>query len=332
MIKELFHGAVFGVANIIPGVSGGTLALVLGFYERLITAIHHISPTTLGVCINFFRFNRESADRLRDELKRIDAFFLARLGLGALIAIVALAKLMTYLLLEWHDPTYGFFFGLVLISVVSPYRLIVHKSISVFGAILVGAVFIWGLDNAVSGNILIEKARMKHTTTLQKTERNGDARAPVRDNDQKRNPVVYLGFFTMGAIAISGMILPGISGSFLLLLMGGYFEILAAIVSRDFLLLGAFVLGCVVGIVLFTRILHYLLTTFHDCTLGTLVGLVLGSLWIIWPFKHTTLVGEETVYLDNRLPSSLGLTEWTTIIAAIVGMAVVSLLIKLEKE
>ena len=332
LFKELFHGAVFGIANIIPGVSGGTMALVLGFYERLIAAIRNISPTTLLVFVGLLRFRRESLDSWSAEMKRIDAFFLVRLGIGALTAIVALAKVMTLLILEWHDPTYGFFFGLVLVSVVSPYRLIAKKSLPVLAAVLIGAVSAWGIADFASGEASIKKAQMKQDVMLSKKVQSDKTPSFANTVESNRNPLFYLRFFFMGAIAISGMILPGISGSFLLLLMGGYFEILHAIVNRNLPLLGAFAFGCLVGVLLFTRVLNYLLTTFRDATLGTLLGLVLGSLWAVWPFKHAMQVGEKTVYLHNRLPASLGWNEWTTIVSALVGMAIICLFIGLEKK
>ncbi len=307
------------------------MALVLGFYVRLIAAIHNISPTTFKVFFGSLLFNKEALQNLKSETERIDAFFLIKLGIGAMLAIVALAEIMTFLLIEWHNPTYGFFFGLVLLSVVSPYRLIQKKSLTVIILVIIGAASVWGVSNTVSSDDLLEKAQKKHEIKLQKDVRVKDTGGSAASGPA-RSAISYLAFFIMGIVAISGMVLPGISGSFLLLLMGGYFEILTAIVNRDFTLLGIFALGCVVGILLFTRLLNYLLTNFHDHTLGVLLGLVIGSLWAIWPFKHSVKVGTETVYLDNRIPEALGSAELLTILTTIIGMIVVYVFLKFEKE
>ena len=307
------------------------MALVLGFYERLVSAIHSISPKTIKSLLNVLRGKENSFENFKTELERIDAFFLFKLTVGALVAIVALAKVMTFLLVEWHDPTYGFFFGLVLLSVVSPFQLIKRKSFSVIVFSLIGAVSVWGISNAVSGDDLIEKAQIKHELKLQKEAQQGHDPPSANKETAHRSVTTYLVFFMMGVIAISGMILPGISGSFLLLLMGGYFEMLKAIVDRDFSLLSVFALGCLVGVLLFTRLLNYLLRQFHDHTLGALLGLVMGSLWAIWPFKETAQVGEEIIYLSNRIPDSLGATEWMTAIAVIMGMVVIAFFLKVEK-
>ena len=332
LLKELFYGAVFGVANIIPGVSGGTMALVLGFYERLVAAIHHISPSTFLIFLKALRCSRESFEVLQRELARIDAWFLIKLAVGALAAIVVLAKAMTYLLVEWHDPTYGFFFGLVLVSAVSPYRLIERKSLSVLAAVIIGASAVWGIGATVSDESLVEKAQIASEMKRQKQTESKDAADIAGSFGKKRTLPFYIGFFTMGAVAISGMILPGVSGSFLLLLMGGYFDILTAIVERDLFLLASFAGGCLVGILLFTRLLNYLLTAFRDHTLGALLGLVIGSLWAIWPFKRTAVVGGETTYLSNRIPESFGSMEWMTLLTAVVGMVIVYLFIRLERR
>jgi len=124
IVLNLVNGAIIGIANIIPGVSGGTMALILGFYERLIAAINNISFRTILIFLKSFSFKSKSLNDLKNEFKRIDGFFLLTIGVGALAAIFALAKLMPYLLQNYHDPTYGFFFGLILISTISPFRLI----------------------------------------------------------------------------------------------------------------------------------------------------------------------------------------------------------------
>ena len=117
IITNVLRGIVIGIANIIPGVSGGTMALVLGIYSRLLNAISSIGPQTLNACRNGFT-------AIKEELRRIDFMFLASLATGAGIAIVVSARIMTNLLENHHDPTYGFFFGLVMASALIPFRMI----------------------------------------------------------------------------------------------------------------------------------------------------------------------------------------------------------------
>ncbi len=325
LFKNILYGVIVGIANIIPGVSGGTMALVLGFYERLIDAVHNISGKTIEALFGLFRFNRTGIENLKSELRRIDADFLAAILLGALAAIVALASLMTYLLKKWHDPTYGFFFGLVLISAFVPYRIIKRKTIPVFLSFILAVAGVLAVSGAISDAEKIEKARVKYE--LKEKGKSGRTENSVK-RDLSPVKIVYL-FFT-GAIAISAMILPGVSGSLLLLIMGAYFDILAAIADRDFLLLGIFAAGCIAGILLFTRLLNFLLKRWGDETMGGLLGLVVGSLWMIWPFRNSANVGDEIIYLSNRMPGEFGPNEWLTIACTVAGMIIVALFIKME--
>lgn len=326
LLKNIFYGVIVGIANIIPGVSGGTMALVLGFYERLINALHNISGKTIKRVFGVFRFNKTAYENLKTELKRIDAGFLAAILSGALTAIVVLAKLMTYLLKELHDPTYGFFFGLVLISAIVPYKIIKRKTVPVFLSFVLAVAGVLVVFGSVSDAEKIEKARVKYE--LKKRKNSSNTRNIPAQREVSAAKTLYL--FLTGAVAISAMILPGVSGSLLLLIMGVYFDILSAIANRDFILLGIFAAGCIVGILLFTRLLNFLLWRWSDETMSGLLGLVVGSLWMIWPFRNRVNVGDEIVYLSNCIPSEFGFNEFLTITSAVVGMGIVYLFIKLE--
>ncbi len=326
LLKNLFYGAIVGVANIIPGVSGGTMALVLGFYERLIDAIHSISGETVKAVLGIFRFNRSGFEGFQSEMKRIDAGFLAAIAAGALAAIVALARLMTYLLTEWHDPTYGFFFGLVLVSALVPYRIIKRKTLPVLLSFILAVAGVFAVSVSITDEKKIEKARVKHELSIQKgSSREGRV---LKKGEYTIERLIYL--FLLGAVAISAMILPGISGSLLLLLMGGYFEMLSAIDNRDLPVIGVFAAGCLAGILLFTRLLNFLLKRWSDETMSALLGLVVGSLWMIWPFRNSRDVGGKAVYLSNRMPADLGSNELLTLVSVLAGMVIVSLFIKME--
>jgi len=335
IFKNFIHGAIIGIANIIPGVSGGTIALVLGIYERLIEAIHNISVDTVRIFLKIIRPSSTNRRLLGDEWKRIDATFLLTIAAGAILAIVALAELMTYLLREWHDPTYGFFFGLVLMSAVAPYRLIKRMRTPVIVCMILALALIISISSAVSGETLIEKAETKLQLALQ-SDLNPDD--PPPSSDLGGTDIFHLMYmFLLGSISISAMILPGVSGSFVLLLLGGYFEVLQAIAEKDILLLAIFGSGLLTGVLLFTRLLNFLLKRFHDQTMGFLFGLVIGSLYLIWPFKTSVVVGAETqftetIYLVNRWPASWGGSEWYTVLAAAVGVSLVALMLYIEQK
>jgi len=312
---NFLNGAVIGIANIIPGVSGGTMALVLGIYERLLTAISSIGPGTIKISISILSFKKEKFKEFTDEMKRIDLLFLLIIMLGALTAIVLLAKLMSLFLNDYHDPTYGFFFGLVLLSAYSPYKMIKNKMIYHFVIILIAAVIVLFISQYISsGDKLIEKAMLKGSDLNIDTQINH----------------FYVLF--LGGISISAMILPGVSGSFLLLLLGGYFPVLKAIADRDILFLSLFAVGCALGLFIFTKLLNFLLKNFHDGTMSFLVGLVIGSLWMIWPFKKMLLVNSNKVYLNNIFPDSIGMNELLTFLAIILGMFIVFVLLFIEKK
>jgi putative membrane protein len=312
----LLKGAVIGVANIIPGVSGGTMALVLGIYERLIRAIQGISLRTIKVCLGLLKFNRSAWTAFLEEMQRIDAVFIGALGAGAMAAIVALANLMTYLLEKQHDLTYGFFFGLVVASAWVPFKLIKKQTLV---GLLAGVIALTGvvvLTNTMSGDAIVNKEIKKVELKMEKTVVTVDSASKDRNN---HHPSHLMFMFAAGAVAISAMILPGISGSFILLLLGAYFELIKAITYRDFPILVVFGLGCGVGIILFTRILNFVLHKWHDITMTFLLGLMLGSLWAIWPFKSSVLVGKETLYLANRIPITWTANEMLTILTCLLG-------------
>ncbi len=324
IISNILRGLAIGFANIIPGVSGGTMALLLGIYQRLLGAICKIGPDSIKACTKGF-------SGIRDEFKRIDGVFLASLGIGAAISIVTMARVMAYLLEQHHDPTYGFFFGLVLASVIVPYQMIKRISPSTIMAILAAIAVVVGLTLAMSGEERLQAAQKKALIKAQGQEQSsaiGTGSASKIPTDVK----TILFFFVSGIIAISAMILPGISGSFMMLLMGVYFDILICINEFQLIPLGAFAAGCLIGILVFTRFLNYLLQNYHDTTLGSLLGLVLGSLFAIWPFKTFGMAGGKRVDIDVIMPRSFGQNEMLTLLAAIVGCAIVFIFIYIENK
>ena len=264
---------------------------------------------------------------------------------GAIVAILLLASLMTFLLQKHHDPTYGFFFGLVLLSAVYPYKLIRRITPLVVVVMLIGLVSVLAVSNSVSNQTLIDKAKQKLQLKAEKTANAGkkknttkttssaDASMKAADTASAsgvKKSMLYI--FILGVVAITAMVLPGVSGSFLLLLLGGYFEILEAIATRDLALLSIFGVGCLVGLLLSSRLIHFLLNRWHDATMSFLLGLVIGSLWMIWPFKHSILIGDQIIYLNNKLPTSLGSGEILTLLTTIAGILTIVAFLWIEKK
>lgn len=322
------RGMAIGIANIIPGVSGGTMALILGIYERLIGALNNISIQTVKVALGALRFDQSAKKALAEEFRRIDAGFLILLFGGAIAAIGATAKLITYLLETQHDPTYGLFFGLVFVSILVPIKMMKRFSVAPLLTAVVACALVLALGMSMSGQDRLDAAKTK-LEIKQAEQAQGEQAVQSRFTT---NPVVLAGYALAGAIAISAMILPGISGSFLLLVMGIYFEVLAAIVRMDLPFIAAFALGCGVGLLAFTRLLHLLLSRFRDPTVGFLLGLMIGSLYTLWPFKESAVVGDETIYLANRLPEMVGFNELTTLSFFIIGCLIVAIFLVIEKK
>jgi putative membrane protein len=264
---------LMGIANIIPGVSGGTFALILGIYERLIASIGAFGIKTGKILFRLLAKPGDSGRRqdFKDEIKRTDTVWLLVLLVGAAAAILASSRLIAFLLDEHRAPTLAFFVGLIVPSILVPFGLLKRRgwrellSCAVATAFLIGiAVFLKPVSGEGTGLITL---------------------------------------FLAGAVAISAMILPGISGSFVLMVMGEYRAVLEAINTMDIPRLAVFALGCLVGIVAFVRLLNFLLKRYHSVTMAFLIGLILGSLWVLWPFKEVA-EGAKIVTGTNILPAA----------------------------
>ncbi|MDF3131061.1 DUF368 domain-containing protein [Kiritimatiellaeota bacterium B1221] len=310
-LKDLFHGFAFGVANIIPGVSGGTLALVLGFYERLLGFLNRLNPTTLRELVQLkFRWlarplDRERAGAFFGRLAKDDWGFMGRLLLGALVAIVGLARLMDYLLNEQFSLTYAFFFGLILLSIQVPWLMIRSKGIAVWINLILGIAITVSIAAAVNP---YEKAKRKsdfyQAQTVELDQRITEITASASEAEKfsytgKYSNAEFLMIFVAGMIAISAMVLPGISGSLLMILLGQYFIIIRALSSLisdwlldDMLFLGFCALGMAVGLLLTARIVEVAMRKAYDATMAFLTGLIMGSLYALWPFKQIHVLDE----------------------------------------
>ncbi len=273
--KELFliflRGLIMGVADIIPGVSGGTMALITGIYERLIKAISNINHLIVK---EVFRSHVGTAFK---NIKKIDFALLVPLLLGIAIAFISLAHLMDYLLLNWSGITYAFFFGLILASAIFVYKYAGKNFVRNIIFLVIGFVFAFWF-------IGLDALQTNHSSLV---------------------------ILFAGAIAISAMILPGISGAFILVLLGQYEHIINALKNFDVGKITLFLIGAIVGILVFSKVLDYLLNKHKFATMSFLTGLMLGSLRL--PYNEVAA-------------SSRGLL-WP-IVAGIIGFLIVFLLEK----
>ena len=335
----VLKGCCIGVANIIPGVSGGTMAVMLGIYERLIHALHHIGFSTVRKLLAILTLKKGTISEARTELYRIDFGFLIAITCGALFAVVASARLIIYLQNEQYDPTYGFFSGLVLTSVIIPFKMLKRFTVKECLSLLLAAGLTVGLTFGMSGEKRLESVRQKHELSdksgpgkesrLSGNTTTAAPQAVSKDTNHTVDRLLYL--FLCSAIAVSAMILPGISGSFIFLLLGVYFDVLAAVDNRDWIVIGVVALGGVVGLLAFTRLLNYVLERHHDLTVSFLIGLMLASLYGLWPFHSYAMVGVERVNIAHILPQA-NMNLVITSLAFLVGCGVVLLFYRLESQ
>ncbi|MCD7710293.1 MAG: DUF368 domain-containing protein [Porphyromonadaceae bacterium] len=285
----LLKGIGMGASDVVPGVSGGTIAFITGIYDELITSIKSINAHALKLLFT---------GKIAAFWKSINANFLCSLFLGIAISIFSLAKLITYLLT--HEPTlvWSFFFGLVLAS-----TWFVAKGIQAWNwktvlGFLVGGVVAY----------YITVASPAETST--------------------RLAFIFL----CGAIAICAMILPGISGSFILVLLGKYFYLMEAVYTLNVVVVGVFLLGAVVGIACFSRFLSWSLRRFRSLTLAVLSGFMLGSLNKVWPWKEQVEAFTDGNILStgkNVLPDSHLLVP---IVLMVVGFLLVYILQRISEK
>ncbi len=264
----LFKGGLIGIANIIPGVSGGTFALILGIYERLLRALHAIDVSVIKdtAALLTSGFSRKSREKFMKQLIRLDFLFLASLGVGAVTAIMACTFLIEWMLKDYPSITLAFFIGLIIPSIAVPWRMM--------GSNRSMTTMLWMIPG-ITLTVAISFA-FQHIPS---------------SNDN----LVWC--FITGMIAISAMILPGISGSFVLLVMGQYENVLGKIKAVQiglasgsiemaaWIWLAVFAVGCVAGLLVFARLLGFLLKRYRSITLVFLIGLIIGSFWVLWPFK-----------------------------------------------
>jgi len=247
----VFKGMAMGAADVVPGVSGGTIAFISGVYEELIATLNSINLNSLKT----LKLQGVSAT-----WKKINGNFLLALFGGILLSILSLSKLVAWLLHEEPVLLWAFFFGLVLASIIFVLKKINQWNSAVFLGLILGGVFAYQLTqlNALG---------------------NSDSNW-------------YL--FLSGAIAICAMILPGISGAFILVILGSYANVLQALNDKDIAKITIFMTGALIGILSFSRLLKWLFKRFKNMTLAVLTGFMIGALSKIWPWKKTLSFRENS--------------------------------------
>ncbi len=271
------RGFCMGAAEIVPGVSGGTMAFILGIYHELLDSIKAVDAKFLRMLFSL---------RLRDAAHLLPWRFMLALAAGNVLAFFSLARLLETQLERHPTRVWAFFFGLVLGSVVTVGRNVPRWNRATISAALI----------ALAGVYLLVGATSAHTSET-------------------------IGFlFLSGALAIIAMILPGISGSYILVLLGKYRFILAAFNNGDMFALAVFAAGAALGLATFARFLSWLFSRYHDLTVATLTGLMLGSLRKVWPWKNAV---NNT---ELALPAALDAEVAITIAIGAVGLLAVLLL------
>ena len=291
----LLKGVAMGAADVVPGVSGGTIAFISGIYEELLSSISSINFKTLKLL---------KTEGIKAAWKAVNGNFLFALLIGIFTSIVSLAKIISWLLENKPILVWSFFFGLVLASILYIGKQITKWNILMFVLLILGAIGAF------------------YITTLQPL---------ISENSSP----FFL--FLAGALAICAMILPGISGSFILVLLGAYKPVLEAIHTKDFKLISILAAGAVIGLLSFSKVLKWLFAHYKNATLAVLTGFILGSLNKIWPWKETLTWrinshGENVPFNEQSvLPFSFeGDPQLTmAIVLALVGFGVIILLEKI---
>jgi len=264
----LLKGMAMGAADVVPGVSGGTIAFISGIYEELLETIN---------AINFGVFKTLKNNGIKAAWKSINGNFIVTLFLGIGISIASLAKLISYVLEAHPILIWSFFFGLVLASI-----LYVGKQVKS-----------WNAGSIVS--LIIGTGLAFWITIL----------PPLSSS----NELWFI--FVSGMIAICAMILPGISGSFILLLMGSYQTVLGAVKDKEFFTIAVFMLGAIMGLLSFSKILKWMFAKYHDLTIAVLTGFLIGSLNKLWPWKinkellYTHSDGKKDFLQENVFPTDI---------------------------
>ena len=284
-ILLFLKGIGMGVANVIPGVSGGTIALITRIYEELIESIKSLDINAIRLLTSL---------RIKEFLVYTNFYFLVTVFMGSIVSLFSIASVLKYLFLNYPIFIWAFFFGLILASVYFVGQRITKWTISNILLLIIGTII------AISISFF----------------------TPANENEN------LFFVFICGIVGISGMILPGLSGSFILILMGNYELLMVeAITELNYLLLSVFCIGSVFGLISFSHVLAWLFRKYKDSTLSILTGFILGSLSIIWPWKKVTesiiINGKEKILKYNWCLPDMNMHTVIAILLIIIGIIIV---------
>lgn len=282
--KHFFCGFTMGLADSVPGISGGTVALILGIYERLVTAISRCDA-------EFFKL--VFTGKWLRAAKHIDLLFLVVLLAGIGCGIACFSHVVLHLLENQLIGTFAVFFGLILASAIFVFRTLHTRGVPALLGILAGAAFgywVVGLD-ALGGSLAL--------------------------------PYVFFS----GVVAICAMILPGISGSYILIILGEYHIILERVrsvasfkfVTEDLMILATFAMGCALGLILFSKALKWLLKHYHNVTLAVMCGCMIGSIRSLWPFQEMVRNADGKATFQMLDAAALTTADYVTAVAGAVA-------------
>lgn len=285
-INNFFKGIGIGSANVIPGVSGGTIALITGIFERVVNSLKSFNMTALKLLFT---------GKFKEFAKHTDLVFLCSVGLGVAVAILTIARIFDFLFKNYPTYLWSFFFGMILTSIYYVGKTVEKWDWKTILSFVVGtaiAVFIaFG--------------------------------TPAKENDN------FLYLMICGAVATCSMILPGLSGSFVLVLMGNYqLVMIQAVKDFDLGILIPVVIGAAVGLIAFAHLLAWIYKNYRDITISLLTGFILGSMPIIWPWKH-----EVITYFGNEAKTTgyeyfkpeFDIHFATAIVILLIGAAIIVL-------
>jgi len=371
-IKEIGSGFLVGVANIIPGVSGGTLLFLLGLYERTLGALSRFSAKSVTALLRsacgaaFSNRREENMVALGIQAQTLDIQFIIRLLAGAAAAILLLSGLMEFLLEKHFANTYAFFFGLILMSAVMSVKMMkrvkpVHLIHIIVGAAVTVAITA-AVDPSIGAKLKSERYEKEYAEANSQQESTLSAEPAAAEHDDVKSNnsrFKYTGRYTVGeiaaaaaagAIAICAMILPGLSGSLVLILLGKYHEVISAIsglktLQLDYVIfLSIVAIGMGLGIMAFSRVINFVFKRFYNGTVAVMIGLIIGSLYALWPFKQTVVMNQYvkthsgiTLIENAVLQTNINILPTGTtaaILAALfcgVGIGIMVLLDKVKK-
>ena len=278
-----------GIANVIPGVSGGTIALITEIYEELICSLKSFDKQALKLILNF---------DLRKFIKYTNLYFLGAVFIGSIFSVFTIATLFEYLFESYPVLIWAFFFGLIVASVIFVGKRVQEWNIQSI------ITFVLGISIAFSLTFI---------------------------NPASENSNLFF-VFICGIVGVSGMMLPGLSGSYILILLGNYkLLMVTAVTELNINLLGVFFIGSIFGLMSFSHLLSWVLKNHKDKTLALLTGFILGSLKVVWPWKEISesiIIKREEIILsyENFIPSEINQHNLIAILLMIIGFLIVYIL------